>query len=588
MSHYPIRHLWIGTAYGVTIAGSHIQIYSTGTGKVLTSTSTGAGPVRAADNVADCSKIVTTGDDKLLKVWHLTGEEEDVRLQLESTREIPKKSSEIHISADGTTILASDKFGDISAYPMEAPAPPEGTVTLAAAPEPPKVGRGSVEEKPRLGTLILGHTSVITAFTLTPSNEYIITGDRDEHIRVSWYPLGYNIERYCLGHKKYVSALHIPLFSEDTLISGGGDPELFVWNWTLGTLLHQIPVMDIVRPTVRVKGGRQSYKRLPRRPDGQGLSRKSRSAKKTKKAAQAAAAGSTPNDEDDDMDAEEGDDEGSQANAAADIEMAEERTEGVGKEASTSQLLLPHKFDPQEESFVIGKINSMSTGEADLVLFTAVGSSALFYFSLPSDTSAALPPMEIHVVDLGSPVLDYVVSAFNGRPVIWVSTDNTWSSRSDQEGDVIVDAPGSPMVRLVKWSDEKLIEVAAGDAPPLLSGINTASIKASPTEIAALELYAPLSMLPKSRQEEADDAGEETPIGNSDMQEDEEGSAPAKPLNRKAIKKIAGRANTKVRLEKAKEQGLVLVPGASSIAPVGGGTVAESSKRPRIDGETNM
>lgn len=109
----------------------------------------------------------------------------------------------MHISADGTTILASDKFGDISAYPMEAPTPKEGAAgSSGAMTEPLKVGRGIVEEKPRVGTLILGHTSVITAFTLTPRNDFIVTGDRDEHIRVSWYPMGYNIEGYCLGHKK--------------------------------------------------------------------------------------------------------------------------------------------------------------------------------------------------------------------------------------------------------------------------------------------------------------------------------------------------------------------------------------------------
>lgn len=50
------------------------------------------------------------------------------------------------------------------------------------------------------GTLVLGHTSLLTSFLLTPDGKYIITADRDEHIRVSWYPQGFCIESFCLGH----------------------------------------------------------------------------------------------------------------------------------------------------------------------------------------------------------------------------------------------------------------------------------------------------------------------------------------------------------------------------------------------------
>ena len=61
----------------------------------------------------------------------------------------------------------------------------------------------SSHENPSGGQLILGHASPLTAFLLTNDEKYIVTADRDEHIRVSWYPMGYNIEMYCLGHLKY-------------------------------------------------------------------------------------------------------------------------------------------------------------------------------------------------------------------------------------------------------------------------------------------------------------------------------------------------------------------------------------------------
>jgi tRNA (guanine-N(7)-)-methyltransferase subunit TRM82 len=54
------------------------------------------------------------------------------------------------------------------------------------------------------GTLVLGHASIITAFILTPDEKLVVSADRDEHVRVSWYPEGWDVEKYCMGHKKYV------------------------------------------------------------------------------------------------------------------------------------------------------------------------------------------------------------------------------------------------------------------------------------------------------------------------------------------------------------------------------------------------
>ena len=46
--------------------------------------------------------------------------------------------------------------------------------------------------------LLLGHVSILTCMLTTPTR--IITGDRDEKIRVSKFPNAYNIESFCLGH----------------------------------------------------------------------------------------------------------------------------------------------------------------------------------------------------------------------------------------------------------------------------------------------------------------------------------------------------------------------------------------------------
>lgn len=48
---------------------------------------------------------------------------------------------------------------------------------------------------------------MVTDMVLSADERYVITADRDEHIRVSRYPNGYNIESFCLGHTEYVCHL---------------------------------------------------------------------------------------------------------------------------------------------------------------------------------------------------------------------------------------------------------------------------------------------------------------------------------------------------------------------------------------------
>ncbi|KAG9977198.1 hypothetical protein KCU78_g22359, partial [Aureobasidium melanogenum] len=65
---------------------------------------------------------------------------------------------------------------------------------------------------------------------------YIITADRDEHIRISrGAPQAHIIERFCLGHKDFISKICL-LPGTDLLISGGGDDWLGVWDWHAGDL----------------------------------------------------------------------------------------------------------------------------------------------------------------------------------------------------------------------------------------------------------------------------------------------------------------------------------------------------------------
>lgn len=58
--------------------------------------------------------------------------------------------------------------------------------------------------------------------------------------------------RLHLACTRYVSAIHIPAASPTSLISGGGDPELNVWDWMTGRLQRSIAVFATVQPFIRV------------------------------------------------------------------------------------------------------------------------------------------------------------------------------------------------------------------------------------------------------------------------------------------------------------------------------------------------
>ncbi len=71
---------------------------------------------------------------------------------------------------------------------------------------------------------IMGHLSMLLdiAFIRTKENEdFLLTADRDEKIRLSHYPNAYNIQGYCLGHTEFVS--HVKLIDSNQILSASGD-----------------------------------------------------------------------------------------------------------------------------------------------------------------------------------------------------------------------------------------------------------------------------------------------------------------------------------------------------------------------------
>ncbi|PBP24629.1 WD repeat domain-containing protein [Diplocarpon rosae] len=226
--------------------------------------------------------IAVTGEDKCIRVFKRIEEGGVEKLQQISERAMPKRPCSVTISQDNTTILSADKFGDVYSLPLipshslpRDPANQNPGTTPASKPFTPAANqftihsqrnRKALENQKRHSNqasekaapefehkLLLGHVSMLTdvAVVAHQGRDYIVTADRDEHIRVSrGIPQAHIIETFCLGHTDFITRLCFPLGREEVLISGGGEDELFVWEWLAGRLVAKLDLkkqVDVVR-----------------------------------------------------------------------------------------------------------------------------------------------------------------------------------------------------------------------------------------------------------------------------------------------------------------------------------------------------
>ncbi|KAK7987968.1 hypothetical protein PG989_008283 [Apiospora arundinis] len=221
--------------------------------------------------------VAVTGGNKTVCVLEHDGKGHLTEL---SQRQMVKRPSDVVLTADEKTILVADKFGDVYALPLVPSADDlPGEDSAAALQESIRLARKgannltvhtqrnlrSLEEQARQRAekakqqqeqketgptfkqdLLLGHVSMLTSVAVGSANgrPYILTADRDEHIRVSRgiLSMAHIIEHFCLGHKAFVSTMCFP--QPDVLVSGGGDNELYVWDWVAGKLKSKVPLLQ--------------------------------------------------------------------------------------------------------------------------------------------------------------------------------------------------------------------------------------------------------------------------------------------------------------------------------------------------------
>lgn len=139
---------------------------------------------------------------------------------------LPKRPNALALVDNDEQVLVADKFGDV--YKLSVTNAP-----LSDDLEP-----------------ILGHVSMLTDIVTVRhgSQDYVVTSDRDEHIKISQFPKTYIVENWLFGHREFVSTISCPKWQTDWLFSAGGDPEIFAWDWVQGKLLSRFDYSKIIEP----------------------------------------------------------------------------------------------------------------------------------------------------------------------------------------------------------------------------------------------------------------------------------------------------------------------------------------------------
>jgi len=492
-------------------------------------------------------KLVSSGDDKVVKEWSVqrsASEGGAVTLTLDEQRELPKRPNAISITSDGNTLVVGDKFGDVYAFAMhgctsDLPAPPvpsfpesstagaEGSTSSKAEPKKekdPNQRRGQAKNPEwrhvpaRVSTLtpVVGHVSMLTSMLLLDGAQHqqdgqsrIITADRDEHIRVSKWPQGWEIEEYLLGQKKFVSALALLPSDPTILLSAGGDEHLRMWSLKDYQCLSKdaislAPLKDTAAITVEIErayGKRRALKTAGAKKQKGNKKAKFENGNRNGKAdgnAPDAAATATPD-------------------AEADAEVDQQDKAEDEEAAAWKPTLKTKKLDIaiRKMVFVGCEAAGGSSGNGVLVLLS-VSSSALLVYPVSALMEAPVDPASRphQLITFSRPVLD-MVGAADGQG-LWVSLDLSAEAKADASIEAAVRA-----IHCFKLSsDNKLERAEHASVPTLNDECSEVATEESPFP-GSTALYPDVALLSKDSVERGGDgagAGDESVLAEDDEQ----------------------------------------------------------------------
>ncbi|KAL3804319.1 hypothetical protein HJC23_011247 [Cyclotella cryptica] len=150
-------------------------------------------------------------------------------------------------------IIAGDLSGDSYAYPV-----PSTDVSLTSI---DTTAATTIQTESASRRLLLGHTaSILTGMNVVPSSaekpkQFLLTADRDEKVRVSYFPETHIVHGYLLGHTAFISAmdavddryLSAANGGDDNnrtlCLTGSGDGTVRLWDYQLCKEIGMVPVV---------------------------------------------------------------------------------------------------------------------------------------------------------------------------------------------------------------------------------------------------------------------------------------------------------------------------------------------------------
>lgn len=180
--------------------------------------------LRAISLSKDEQQVYIISDfEKSVIIFNITYGEKEIKFDFFKKQSFPKRPN--CLTSFEENLYIGDKFGDV--YHIK------NNDASVIKPE---------EMKP-----ILGHVGLLTNVEHLQDESgknYLLSVDRDEHLKLSHLPQSFILNKFIFGHKEFISTLVV---LDSYLISAGGDDFIMVSNWKTGEVLDKYNYLDLIK-----------------------------------------------------------------------------------------------------------------------------------------------------------------------------------------------------------------------------------------------------------------------------------------------------------------------------------------------------